>query len=99
MPGFIGAVTANFGLRMVTMTAWTDAEAPRQLMREGAHAAAMKPFFDGALATSGFTSVWSPARINPHWVRCDACGKMQDPARADNTCKCGAALPDRASYW
>ena len=38
--GFIGATTATIGSRMVTVTAWADADAPRKVMRQGAHAEA-----------------------------------------------------------
>ncbi len=95
--GFIGATTATIGRRMVTISAWTDPEAPQRYMAEGTHAKAMKTFYAGDLADSGYTSAWVPQRINSYWVRCDACGKMAD--HAAGTCGCGAALPEPPPYW
>lgn len=95
-PKFIGATLAKVGSRMMTISAWTDARAPADFMRKGTHGEAMKPFFKGDLGLSAYTSVWVPERINPYWVRCGACGKMQKPA-AD--CACGAALPPHPPYW
>lgn len=99
LPGFIGAVTARIGLRQMTLTAWTDADAPAKFMRKGIHGEAMKPFYDGSLSESGYTSVWLPERINPYWVRCQACGKMADSEAAAGTCRCGAEIPDHPPYW
>jgi hypothetical protein len=99
MPGFLGLVTAGVGDRMMTISAWTDAEAPRQLMKGGTHGEGMRMFFNGEVAAGGYTSVFAPDRINPMWVRCDACGKMSDHAARQGTCGCGAALPDAPAYW
>ncbi|MFO1069946.1 MAG: ester cyclase [Geminicoccaceae bacterium] len=99
MPGFIGATTAGIGRRMVTISAWDDADASLQVMRPGTgHAEAMKPFFRGELASAGFTSVWVPHRVNSYWVRCDACGRMAK-SEAGPTCGCGAALPETPPWW
>jgi hypothetical protein len=84
---------------MMTISAWTDAEAPRQLMKGGTHGEAMKMFFNGEVALGGYTSVFVPERVNTMWVRCDACGKMSDHAARQGTCGCGAALPDAPAYW
>lgn len=98
MEGFLGATNGGIGQRMYTISAWEDPEQPRQLMANGTHREAMKPFFSGEVASSGFTSVWVPARINPFWVRCDGCGKMCN-AEADPTCACGTTLPEHPPYW
>jgi steroid delta-isomerase-like uncharacterized protein len=97
-PGFIGATTATQGLRMITTSAWDDEAALTASMRQGAHGAAVKAFFDGSLARSGFTSVWQSPRINRYLLRCDSCRRMND---ADKTasCACGAPLPERPAYW
>jgi len=97
--GFLGLVTATVGDRMMTITAWEDAEAPRQLMRGGQHGEAMKLFFSGEVASAGYTSVFVPERVNAMWVRCDACGKMSDHAGRQGVCPCGAALPDPVPFW
>jgi steroid delta-isomerase-like uncharacterized protein len=96
MDGFVGATTATLGRRMVTVSAWDDPESPAQLMRGGTHAGSMRPFYRGELASSGFTSVWVPHRVNAYWIRCDGCGRM---ARAGPTCGCGATLPEHPPYW
>ena len=98
MEGFIGVTTGKIGHRMFTISAWDTPDQPRQLMQGGAHKKSMKPFFAGEVSASGFTSVWVPARINPFWVRCDACGRMSD-GEASDQCGCGAALPQHPPYW
>ena len=99
IPGFIGAVTAKIGQRMITMSAWSNTDAMSASVRKGAHGAAMKPFYEGTIASSGFTSVWSPARINPYWIRCTACGSMVDTSKHGRVCPCGADLPGHPPYW
>ena len=99
MDGFIGAVTANIGERMMTISAWDNADAPRQLMRSGPHAEASKAMLNGSLAKSGYTSVHEPVRINPYLVRCAACEKMHREPAAGAVCDCGAGLPDQPAYW
>ncbi len=98
MNGFVGATIAAIGRRMVTVSAWDTPERSAQVMRDGSHAEAMKPFFRGELASSGFTSVWVPHHVNSYWVRCDGCGRMAR-AEAGPTCGCGATLPERPPYW
>lgn len=100
MDGFIGATTATIGHRMVTISAWDSPEASRRVMKEGAHAEIQKGMYDGSLASQGYTSVWTKARMNPLMVRCDGCGKMTRGPDADRKCKsCGEALPDALPFW
>lgn len=100
MDAFIGATTATIGERMVTITAWNDPDAPRRLMREGSHGEAMKSFYNGSLASSGYTSVWTLHRNNGFWTRCSACGQMARNAADGDACSnCGVPLPDRPPYW
>jgi steroid delta-isomerase-like uncharacterized protein len=99
MDGFIGATTATIGHRMVTVSAWDSPDASRQVMREGAHSQAMKGLYDGSLARHGYTSVWSKLRINPFFIRCDSCGKMNGNPDIDRMCSCGAKLPGPIPYW
>ena len=100
MEGFIGATTAKIGSRMVTISAWSDADAPRQVMRQGTHAEEQKKFYDGSYADSGFTSVWTLERMNGVMDRCDACGKMTRDPGPDRACgSCGETLPDARPYW
>lgn len=99
MDGFIGAVTANFGSRRVTISAWANPEASRQVMKGGAHAAAMRGMYGGELAQQGYTSVWTSVRVNPLMLRCDSCGRMTRGPDETHTCACGARLPDPLPYW
>ncbi|MCB1378904.1 MAG: ester cyclase [Alphaproteobacteria bacterium] len=101
MDGFIGATTAVIGTRMVTISAWDTPESSRRVMKEGAHSEAQKGFYDGSLARHGFTSVWTKERMNPYWVRCEACGAMnrRKPSDAAQACSCGATLPPPAPFW
>lgn len=95
--GFLGFIAATIGDRMVTLTAWQDAANPREMMKEGTHKGAMPAFFK-EISAGGWTSAWIPDRVNAYWVRCTACGQMEDSA-TKTTCRCGATLPERATYW
>lgn len=99
MEGFIGAATLKLGSRMVTVSAWEDADAPRRVMSEGAHSTAMRGLMDGTLASSGYTTVWSLERNNGFWVRCTSCGKMKRNAKDGDICGCGGVLPQHPPYW
>ena len=99
MDGFIGATTATIGNRMVTISAWEDADSPRQLMRTGTHSEIQKRMYDGTLAQHGFTSVWVKERVNPYMIRCDVCGKMTRNPDDERKCRCGGQLPAPAPYW
>jgi steroid delta-isomerase-like uncharacterized protein len=99
MPGFIawlGVVIAN---RMFTITAWEDEKALRQLRRGGTHPKAMERFFAAELGSSAMTSVWKPERINTLWVRCEACGMMEDYELSAGISQCGQRLPEPPPYW
>ena len=99
MDGFIGSVTANFGSRRVTVSAWAKPEDSRQVMKQGAHTVVMRSMYDGSLAKQGYTSVWTKHHVNPYMVRCDACGNMTRGPNESRTCSCGAKLPEQAPYW
>jgi hypothetical protein len=53
--------------------------------------------FDGRTARAGYTSVWTKHRINPSFIRCEACGKIN--RGAEDNCSCGAKLPEPGPYW
>ena len=99
MDGFVGAVAAVFGTRMVTISAWDSPEASRKVMSKGHHAQAMRLAYDGSITSGGFTSVWTKHHFNPVLIRCDDCGKINRTANEGEKCGCGAALPDRVPYW
>lgn len=98
MEGFIGVLTARIGDRGVTITAWEDPENPKQLLKGGAHAEAMRAFF-ADFGGSAYTSVWTPERINSTWVACDVCGKTSAIERVSGICPCGAQLPEPPPYF
>jgi len=98
-PGFLGFVGSTLGERMVTITAWENADAPKQVLREGVHTDAVKQFLTGDMGVGGYTSVFVPNRINTMWVRCPSCNKMVDSEKQQGTCGCGAALPPAMPYW
>ncbi len=98
MEGFIGWVGVAIGDRRITITAWEDADNPKQLLRRGTHTQAMKAFWSH-LSRGGFTSVWVPERFNPTWVRCTSCRQMNDYDKQQGVCRCGIALPQPDPYW
>ena len=99
MPGFISWVGATVGDRMMTITAWETQDAMAPLMKGGEHRSAVGRFFSPELARGGATGVWTPARLNPRWVRCTACSTMVNSNKAEGTCSCGATLPEPIAYW
>lgn len=97
--GFLGTMLAASDHRMFTTTAWTDADAPGKMMREGAHNEAMRAFFSGDLGSAAMTSVWEPVRFNGPHVRCTSCEQMSDLSKSDGNCACGETLPEVPPYW
>lgn len=98
MEGFIGITTARLGGRGITITAWEKPENVSQIMTSPTHREAMKKFWPN-LSTGAYTSVWIPHHINPLWVRCQACSKMNDSEKSAGVCACGKALAEAPSYF
>jgi len=98
MEGFIGVSFFRIGDRGVTISAWDKPEHTMQLMRGGTHSEAIRKFW-AELGDSAFTSVWIPDHINPLWVRCSTCRKMNDYEKNAGVCSCGQRLPDAPSYF
>lgn len=98
MEGFIGVSFFRIGGRGVTISAWEKPEHTKQLMQGGTHSEAMRRFF-AELSDAGFTSVWVPDHVNPLWVRCTACRKMNDYHKSSGVCSCGQQLPEAPSYF
>ena len=98
MDGFIGVSFLRIGSRGVTISAWEKPEHVKQLRKGGAHAEAMRRFW-AALGDAAFTSVWIPNHINPLWVRCAACSKMNDYEARAGVCSYGEPLPQAPSYF
>ena len=99
MPGFISWLGATVGDRMMTITAWETPDAMAPLMKTGEHRSVVGRFFGPEVARGGATGVWIPSRLNPRWIRCEACSKMADQDKAQGKCACGAALPAPLAYW
>ncbi|HYP66709.1 MAG TPA: nuclear transport factor 2 family protein [Thiobacillaceae bacterium] len=98
MEGFIGVTLIRIGGRGVTISAWEKPEQTRQLLGSGTHAEAMRKFWAG-LGESAYTSVWIPDHINPLWIRCTMCHKMNDYEKNSGVCTCGQPLPEAHSYF
>ena len=98
MDGFIGLTLVRIGGRGITISAWEKPEHTRQMMGSPAHAEAMRKFWAG-LGESAYTSVWVPDHINPLWVRCAACHKMNDYEKNLGVCSCGQPLPEAHAYF
>lgn len=98
MEGFIGVAFFRIGGRGVTISAWEKPEHTKQLMRGGTHAEAMRRFW-ARLSDSAYTSVWIPDHINPLWVRCSVCRKMDDYEKRSGVCSCGQPLPEAPAYF
>jgi heme-degrading monooxygenase HmoA len=99
IPGFIGTTNVFVGRRLITTTAWEDAEAPKQLLRGGAHKEAMDRFFGTNFAAVGTTMVFVPDHINAMWMRCTACGQVANYDQSQGKCRCGQPLPEHPPYW
>jgi hypothetical protein len=98
-PGFISIVTGFVGLRGFTVTAWED-EASMQRALGKHHAVAMRELFREDFVAAVWTSVWTPTRINRLWVRCTACGALEDVSDDHRACgRCQGLLPERPAYW
>jgi quinol monooxygenase YgiN len=98
-PGFISIVTGFTGLRGFTVTAWETEDAMKRALAQH-HATAMRELFSEDFVASVWTSVWTPTRINRIWVRCPACGSLEDVSDNHTDChKCHAPLPERPAFW
>ncbi len=98
-PGFISIVTGFTGLRGFTVTAWEDQVSMKRALAKH-HAVAMKELFGERFVASVWTSVWMPTRINRIWVRCAACGALEDVSDDHASCgACHAPMPERPAFW
>jgi steroid delta-isomerase-like uncharacterized protein len=98
MKGFIGLALLRVGGRGITISAWEKPEDAKQVLTSGAHREAMARFWKD-LGDAAFTSVWTPDHINPLWVRCPACRKMNDYEKNAGQCACGRALSEAPAYF
>lgn len=97
--GFISIVTGFTGLRGFTVTAWEDEASMKRALAKH-HSVAMKELFGENFVASVWTSVWTPTRVNRIWVRCPACGSLEDVSDDHRGCgQCQAHLPERPAFW
>ena len=99
VPGVIRTANRGIGRRLITTTAWENSEAPKQVLRGGAHKEAMDRIFGADFATAFSTTVWVPERFNGLWVRCTACDQMADFDRDAGKCRCGERPPEHPAPW
>ena len=98
-PGFISIVTGFIGLRGFTVTAWQDEDSMKRALGRH-HAVAMAELFSEDFVAGVWTSVWTPARINSIWVRCQSCSSLEDVSDDHRQCtRCDHELPQRPAFW
>ena len=98
MEGFIGAALARAGERSITVTAWNRPEDVSRILQSQSHNEAKKRFWDN-LGDAAYFSVWVPHHINPVWVRCRECRKMNSYEKSNGLCSCGSRLPVPPPYF
>ena len=99
MNGFLGSVAATVDGGMYTIAAWEHPHDPEQLGHASVHQEAMTKFLESDFTRGGFFSVWTPHRLSPLWLRCKACHALTAADGREDTCACGAKLPERPAYW
>ena len=97
-PGLISSANIVTGHRLITTTAWVDAEAQRQLPRGGAYREGMDRFFGTDIAAAATIMDCIPDRLSPLWVRCTECGRMADYDQGPGKCKYGQLLTGHPPY-
>ncbi len=98
LPGFLGFLGVTIGGRMITFTTWESPAALGQLQDNDTYKQTLAKFFAADLSAGGVTGVLAPVAGGQAWVRCTACGKMNDSVAAGQICDCGAAL-GAPEYW
>ncbi len=99
MPGFISFVSVVVGDCLMTITAWETQESMAPLMKQGEHRSMVSRYFTSEFSRGGMTGVWVPGRLNARRVRCAGCDKLAPVEAPQQTCSCGAVLPDPLAYW
>jgi len=99
MPGFISTCTTMLADgHGTTLNAWEDMASAKAAVQGKAHGAAMKELFEpNGIGDSGWTSFWTEGQMNLRLLRCTACGEMA-MISGEDSCTCGAALPEPAPY-
>ena len=99
MPGFVSFVSVVVGDCLMTITAWETRDSMAPLMKQGEHRSMVSRYFTSEFGQGGMTGVWVPGRLNARRVRCAGCDKMTPVEAPQQTCSCGAVLPDPLAYW
>jgi steroid delta-isomerase-like uncharacterized protein len=99
MPGFLTFLGAVLARRLYTVSAWTGPEEAHGILLDGAHKEASAAFFKGGLGTAFHSSIWTPYRISPRWLRCSSCDRMVGVEEDTRSCRCGATLPESQPFW
>lgn len=99
MPGFLSFLGAVVGRRLYTVSAWTDPESARGVMRDQAHKEASTEFHQGELGTAFHSSIWTPHHFSQRWMRCPSCGRMSAAKGDQDACACGSMLPELGPFW
>ena len=98
-PGFLSWIGLEIGRRLYTITAWENADAAREIMRNDTHLAAAKRFLTEDFGAAGTTGVWSAHHLNPVRTRCPSCARLTDRAQSGVLCGCGQPLIQMPEYW
>jgi steroid delta-isomerase-like uncharacterized protein len=99
LPGFLSFLGVVVGHRLYTVSAWTGPEQAHGVMADQAHREASTAFFKGNLGTAFHSSIWTPVRMSPRWLRCTVCERVT-PAKDETTnCPCGAPVPKAQPFW
>lgn len=89
---FISGSGLTVGDRMITLTAWTDAESAHRGATVPTHRAAIREFYDGGLSGAGATlSVWTSESIKL-LVHCPECDRISDCELTQTCPGCGKGL-------
>jgi ketosteroid isomerase-like protein len=89
---FISWSGLTVGHRMITLTAWTDAESAHRGVMVPAHRTAIREFYDGGLSGAGGTlSVWTNESMKL-LVHCRECDRISDRELTQTCPGCGGQL-------
>ena len=89
---FISWSGLTLGHRMITLTAWTDAESAHRGAMVPAHRTAIREFYDGGLSgEGGMLSVWTCESMR-RLVHCRECDRISDWELTQTCPGCGRGL-------
>jgi hypothetical protein len=86
------------GRHKITVTAWEDTEAPKEMMHAGTHGGMMRHFFSPDFAR-GLHQRWERSGSTCGINKWPACRRMIDQKTVEAVYACGAASPPRTVSW